>query len=351
MSQQQGQPSGKTVRPPPSFWVHFMAGAFGGTVGAAITCPLEVVKTRLQSSYYRAGEAPFSFKNPLQGIWSNVTGVVDVLRNIKQREGVRALWKGLGPNLIGVVPARAIYFSVYSQGKHFYSMLNNNRETSLVHLVSAATAGSATAACTNPIWVVKTRMQLQSEDATLRVLHKYKNSFHCAYLIAKEEGFMGLYRGLSASVLGLAESTFQFVMYEYFKKVAMDAKLAEARINNLPTENVTLDWTTTFVSAATAKLIAALATYPHEVIRTRLRQTPVDGVRKYTGLLQSAKLIYKEEGMAALYGGMTAHLMRVVPNAAILFFCYEMVVSLASSAVSPQTVLSTGFSKPSSNSQ
>lgn len=86
-------------------------------------------------------------------------------------------------------------------------------------------------------------------------------------------------------------------------------------------------------------MIAAIATYPHEVIRTRLRQSPENGVRKYTGLIQSATLIYKQEGMAALYGGrqidlvhllilgMAAHLMRVVPNAALLFLSYEVIVS------------------------
>lgn len=33
---------------------------------------------------------------------------------------------------------RAIYFSVYSQGKHTFTALNNNQETSLVHMASAA---------------------------------------------------------------------------------------------------------------------------------------------------------------------------------------------------------------------
>lgn len=80
--------------------------------------------------------------------------------------------------------------------------------------------------------------------------------------------------------------------------------------------------------ASTAKLIAAVATYPHEVIRTRLRQAPENGIRKYTGLIQSGRLIYQQEGMAALYGGMTAHLMRVVPNAAFLFLSYELIISL-----------------------
>ena len=69
-----------------------------------------------------------------------------------------------------------------------------------------------------------------------------------------------------------------------------------------------------------------MITYPHEVLRTRLRQAPENGIHKYTSLVQSAKLILKEEGVAALYGGMTAHLMRVVPNAAILFFTYELII-------------------------
>lgn len=86
-------------------------------------------------------------------------------------------------------------------------------------------------------------------------------------------------------------------------------------------------WFGNLGAAAVAKLVAACIAYPHEVIRTRLREPiPKNGVAKYTGLLQSLKLIVKEEGVVALYGGMSAHLMRVVPNAAIMFFCYEAIL-------------------------
>lgn len=72
-----------------------------------------------------------------------------------------------------------------------------------------------------------------------------------------------------------------------------------------------------------AKLIAAAATYPHEVIRTRLREA---GNTRYNGLFSGLLLIAKEEGARGLYGGMGAHLIRVVPNAAIMFLTYELVV-------------------------
>jgi solute carrier family 25 protein 33/36 len=60
-----------------------------------------------------------------------------------------------------------------------------------------------------------------------------------------------------------------------------------------------------------------------------LRQAPQqDGRSKYTGLTQCFKLIWKEEGMAALYGGLVPHMFRVVPSAAIMFGTYEGVLKL-----------------------
>ena len=54
-----------------------------------------------------------------------------------------------------------------------------------------------------------------------------------------------------------------------------------------------------------------------------MRQPLVDGKVKYTGLLQTLRLVIAEEGAHSLYGGLSAHLMRVIPNAAVMFFIYE----------------------------
>ena len=62
-------------------------------------------------------------------------------RRINQVEGFRGYFKGLGPNLVGVIPARSINFFVYGNGKKFYTDKNGGKETAGVHLVSAATAG------------------------------------------------------------------------------------------------------------------------------------------------------------------------------------------------------------------
>ena len=47
---------------------------------------------------------------------------------------------------------------------------------------------------------------------------------------------------------------------------------------------------------------------------------------RYHSFFQTLLLVWKEEGSRGLYGGMTAHQLRVVPNTAIIFFSYEAIV-------------------------
>ncbi|KAF9178535.1 hypothetical protein BGZ50_007658 [Haplosporangium sp. Z 11] len=324
-------------------WVHFMAGGIGGMIGAMVTSPLDVVKTRLQSSLYKeagsSGTAAAGGRTGAVSVMGHIKDTFVMLARIYSNEGPRALYKGLGPTLVGVIPARAINFAAYGNGKKLFTELNHGRETAIVHLSSATTAGITTATMTNPIWVVKTRMQLQSEGS-MRV---YRNSLHCVVQILKTEGIRGLYKGLSASYLGVAEGTIQWVIYEHLKTVLAErrraAQVSLSGINNSMTTTTTSErgmivggkdigeWAEFLGAAGCAKFIASAITYPHEVLRTRMRQTPKGNeAPKYTGLRQTFGLILKEEGAAALYGGLTAHMIRVVPNAAIMFFCYEAIL-------------------------
>lgn len=256
---------------------------------------------------------------PFTSIAFHIRGTLNVLNSIYLQEGIGALWKGVGATVVGVMPSRAIYFSTYAKTKHVLIDSNGGREGPLIHLLAAASAGIATATATNPIWLIKTRMQLQQSHNRL-----YTNSWDCLKKVVRAEGVRGLYKGLSASYLGVAEGTIQWVLYEKLKGYLRSRD---------PSNH---DWLNYFLAAAGSKLFAATLTYPHEVLRTRLREqsasAPGQAV-KYRGLLQAAKLIVKEEGAVALYGGMTAHMMRVVPNSAIMFFCYEFLTHLYHSTV------------------
>jgi len=117
------------------------------------------------------------------------------------------------------------------------------------------------------------------------------------------------------------ETTMQWVLYEQMKLYLSgreDRLLASGREPSY--WDITVSWTGKFAGAGIAKTFATIITYPHEVVRTRLRQAPQkDGRMKYTGIVQCFNTIWKEEGMASLYGGLTPHMLRVVPSSAITF--------------------------------
>ncbi|KAI4800142.1 hypothetical protein KUCAC02_014991 [Chaenocephalus aceratus] len=78
------------------------------------------------------------------------------------------------------------------------------------------------------------------------------------------------------------------------------------------------------LAAATSKTCATTLAYPHEVIRTRLRE---EGT-KYNSFFQTLRTVPREEGYRALYRGLTTHLVRQIPNTAIVISTYELVVYL-----------------------
>ncbi|GIZ37987.1 hypothetical protein CKM354_000141400 [Cercospora kikuchii] len=322
-------------------WAHFVAGGLGGMTAATLTSPLDVLKTRLQSTFYQAelaarrtakGIPPPSQMSFLRASWLHISETGAILAAIPKVEGWRALFKGLGPNLIGVVPARAINFWAYGNGKKFYShQFFGGQDVAGAHLLAAATAGIITGTATNPIWLVKTRLQLDKEHAkgAPGQGRMYRNAWDCVVKTVRHEGIRGLYRGLTASYLGVSESTLQWMLYEQAKRSLARRHDDLVLSGRTPTTwDKTVEWTGKLTAAGGAKFVAALITYPHEVVRTRLRQAPVDasGRVKYTGLWSCFTTVFREEGMASLYGGLVPHMFRVVPSAAIMFGVYEGVL-------------------------
>ena len=92
-------------------------------------------------------------------------------RYIKQTEGMRGLYKGLGPNIVGVAPSRAIYFWAYSSAKRQVnaSLPKRNRDTPLVHVMSAAMAGKSIAG--SEFMLINTYIYWLADLASLISIH------------------------------------------------------------------------------------------------------------------------------------------------------------------------------------
>jgi len=225
---------------------------------------------------------------------------------------------------------------------------------SLSHLSAAITAGACSTLTTNPIWVIKTRLMSQtSKSATdgARTPWQYNNTIDAARKMWASEGFAAFYSGLTPALLGLTHVAIQFPLYEYFKMRFTGTEMGDSTPGSSAEQTVGI-LAATFLS----KICATTATYPHEVLRTRLqtqqRMHPghsPDGVNpdsqrgpssrppgssssdgminrpRYQGVLRSCKIILQEEGWRAFYNGMGTNMIRAIPAAMTTMVTYETV--------------------------
>ncbi|WVR08628.1 hypothetical protein IAU60_005684 [Kwoniella sp. DSM 27419] len=227
------------------------AGAGAGLVASITTCPLDVVKTRLQAQHLRKGAEGYEDVNL-------------IIKRIWGTSGAKGFYRGLGPTLAGYLPTWGIYFTVYDLVKDKagtwateHDFLRGN--TAVVHIFAAMTAGATGTVLTNPLWVVKTRFMAQA--GTVDSATRYRTTIGAIRSIYKTEGFRAFYKGLLPSLMGVSHVAVQFPLYEQAKSWADPGN----------GDHSSLSPGTILACSAFSKMIASLATYPHEVLRTRLQ--------------------------------------------------------------------------------
>ncbi|KAF7311964.1 Mitochondrial carrier [Mycena indigotica] len=200
--------------PRQKWWTHSVAGTVAGLVSIALTAPFDVVKTRFQSSMVQRHPISASFP----GMWSyHILQTTNVMHDIYHVEG----WRGLGPSLSGVVPSMALKFYVYGNSKRLGAhALDCGEDSSLVHALAAVAASITVSTVMNPIFLIKTRLQLDVRtQATGDTARRYADSLNCVRKILQREGVLGLYQGLGASYLGAVETVLHLALYEQLKKL------------------------------------------------------------------------------------------------------------------------------------
>ena len=311
-----------------------LAGAGAGAVAATIVCPLDVLKTRLQVSTLRAGGDAY-------------VSTFQSLRSIVQLEGFVGLYRGLTPTIAALLPNWAVYFTAYEFLKRSSFQKSRQRATgddaqneteselaaSLRHMTSAAGAGAATVFVTNPLWVVKTRLQVQHSRAlrgSMPTRAVYKGTLDALRRVAKEEGARGLYSGLAPSLAGIAHVVIQFPVYERLKLELARGDFSvfgfeDGRDGKTGKQRCVGDLTGVELACASAvaKMVASSVTYPHEVIRSHMH---VQGLGPFGGVLGLIAKIHAEGGgLRAFYRGVGTNLVRTTPAAAITFTSYELI--------------------------
>jgi solute carrier family 25 citrate transporter 1 len=247
-------------------------------------------------------------------------GPIGTAQRIIQREGFMALYKGLTAVYTGIVPKMAIRFLSFEQYKEWLYRATGDKGSGVTFTAGLASGLTEAILVVTPAEVCKIRMQSQYHsmiDPSQMQHRKYTNVLQTAMTIVREEGIGALYKGVVPTMLRQGcNQAVNFTAYSAIKQKVM------AYQNTDKLEH----WQSLVIGGLSGGM-GPLVNNPLDVVKTRLQKQVVRPGKapKYTGLLQACVVIAKEEGVLALWKGITPRLLRIMPGQAITFMTYEAV--------------------------
>lgn len=196
---------------------HALAGAGGGLLSMAITYPLVTLSTRAQVESKKTHQS-----------------TLETIKHIIEREGVSGLFAGLDSALFGIGVTNFVYYYWYEWSRSFFEKRalslgrNSMRLSTLESMAAGALAGSATVFCTNPIWVVNTRMTARKREVADTDVEqaggeskvvKRPSTIGTLMKMLNEEGFSSLFAGVLPALVLVANPILQYTIFEQLKNI------------------------------------------------------------------------------------------------------------------------------------
>lgn len=281
-----------------TFLTDFLMGGVSAAVSKTCASPIEVVKLRLQNvdAMIKSGALDRPYK-----------GIVECGSRIIADEGVKALWKGNGTNVIRYFPTQALNFSLKDYFKRLFGR-DKNRDGYFVwflgNLASGGAAGSVSLLFVYSLDYARTRLTNDLKSAKKGGKKQYSGLIDVYKQTIATDGVAGLYRGFVISCVGIViYRGLYFGIYDSIKPLLPKEMKDNLLINFL------IGWGVTVGSG--------LASYPIDTIRRRMMMTSGEAV-KYSGSIDCGKQIIANEGVKSLFKGAGANILRGVAGAGVL---------------------------------
>ncbi|KAG3114458.1 hypothetical protein PI124_g6370 [Phytophthora idaei] len=176
-----------------------------GMTAEALSCvlwvPIDVIKERMQVQ-----EQPSGASGAARKIYYRNT--LDAVQTIARTERLAGLYKGYTATLLSFGPFSALYFMFYEKAKAFAQKRLDAEELPAQYtLASAAVAGATASFLTNPLDLIKLRLQVQRAYASEGTPASYRGIVDGLTQVIRMEGVLALYKGAGARVAFHAPST------------------------------------------------------------------------------------------------------------------------------------------------
>eukprot|EP01118_Nematostelium_gracile_P009769 TRINITY_DN32_c0_g1_i1.p1 TRINITY_DN32_c0_g1~~TRINITY_DN32_c0_g1_i1.p1 ORF type:complete len:299 (-),score=59.92 TRINITY_DN32_c0_g1_i1:92-988(-) len=292
MRESSSQDDKKKKKPQGESFKHLFAGGVAGAVSRTVVSPLERLKILFQV------QPPKEY-----------TSIYGSLRKIYVEEGLMGYMKGNGTNVIRIVPYSAVQFAAYEQ---FANLIRGENDdlTPVGRLIAGGLAGLTSVTATYPLDLVRTRLSCQSPTEM-----KYKGIVDSFNVIYREEGPLAFYKGINATLIGVAPYVgLNFMFYETLKS------FVKKNIHPEPTTVQLLS------IGGISGAIAQTITYPCDVLRRKMQMQGFSADHpNFKNTLDCIKYTWKTQRIVGFYKGLIPNYLKVVPSISIAFVVYENV--------------------------
>ena len=180
------------------------------------------------------------------------------------------MYRGYTVSLFAIPVFNTLYFPFYEKIKHqLRTSYGFEKHDVKLYSISAGIAGTSCSVITNPLWLMRTRMQVEifKNPSDAHFKQKYSHGIWSMFKnineIRHQEGGFALWKGLPPTLIGIIHPLVFFPMYER-SKLFFTENYEKNNNDKLSTKYI-------MVSAIFSKTVASLVSYPHEVLRARIQ--------------------------------------------------------------------------------
>ena len=276
----------------------FLVGGVSAAISKTIVAPIERVKILLQ---VQDASTQITADNKYKGI-------CDCFVRVLREQGFLTYWRGNLVNCIRYFPTQALNFAFKDTYRKYLCPFNPHTEFFKFFLGSMASGGAAGATSLFVVYPLDfARTRLAADIGKGIEEREFTGLGNCLTRIFKSDGFFGLYRGFSVSVLGIiVYRACYFGGYDTGKQYIF---------SNPKNANFFFMWMFAQLNTTCSGIIS----YPLDTIRRRLMmQSGRGGEMMYTGTMDCYRKIRQAEGGKAFFKGAASNVIRGTGGALVL---------------------------------